>query len=47
MDQLLNRFVIRKQLEQNKSRLHPISLAVVEDVDPTSPSRRNVAAVSP
>lgn len=47
MDQLLNRFVIRKQLEQNKSKLRPISLAVVEDVDATPPTRRNVAVVSP
>ncbi len=47
MDQLLNRFVIRQQLEQNKSKLRPISLAVVEDVNPVPPVRRNVAAVSP
>ncbi len=47
MDQLLNRFVIRQQLEQNKSKLRPISLAVVEDVDSVSQARRNVASVSP
>lgn len=46
MDQLLNRFVIRQQLEQNKSRLRPISVAVVEEVDSVLPARRNVAAVS-
>lgn len=33
MDQLLNRFVIRKQLEKNGSQLKPISLSVVEDMD--------------
>jgi len=47
MDQLLNRFAIRQQLEQNKSKLHPISLAVVEEVNPALVSRRNVASASP
>lgn len=47
MDQLLNRFVIRQQLEQNKSRLRPISLAVVEEITPVQRTRRNVASVSP
>lgn len=46
MDQLLNRFAIRQQLEQNKSRLRPISVAVVEEVDPSKPSRRNIATAS-
>lgn len=47
MDQLLNRFVIRQQLEQNKSRLRPISLAVVEEINPAPPTRRIVASFSP
>jgi cell division protein FtsL len=47
MDQLLNRFVIRKQIEQNGSSLHPISIAVVEEIDPAPPSRRNVASAVP
>jgi hypothetical protein len=47
MDQLLNRFVIRKQLEENGSTMRPISLAVVEEIDPAPPLRRNVASVAP
>ncbi len=47
MDQLLNRFVIRKQLEENGSDLRPISLAVVEEIDPVPPHRRSVAAAAP
>lgn len=47
MDQLLNRFVIRKQLEENGSNLRPISLAVVEEIDPAPPHRRSVAAAAP
>jgi hypothetical protein len=47
MDQLLNRFVIRKQLEENGSNLRPISLAVVEEIDPVPPHRRSVAAAAP
>jgi hypothetical protein len=47
MDQLLNRFVIRKQLEENGSSLRPISLAVVEEIDPAPPSRRSVASAVP
>jgi hypothetical protein len=48
MDQLLNRFVIRQQLEDNGSSLRPISLAVVEEIDSvTSPARRSVASVAP
>lgn len=46
MDQLLNRFAIRQQLEQNKSRLRPITVAVVEEVDPSGPARRNVASAA-
>lgn len=47
MDQLLNRFVIRKQLEENGSDLRSISLAVVEEIDPAPPSRRSVASAAP
>lgn len=48
MDQQLNRFVIRKQLEQNGSTLHPISVAVVEEIDPSSLAEdHRVASVSP
>lgn len=47
MDQLLNRFVIRKQLEQNGSTLRPLSLASVEEIDPAPTSRRSVASAAP
>lgn len=47
MDQLLNRFTIRKQLEENGSDLRPISLAAVEEIDPAPPARRAVAAAAP
>jgi hypothetical protein len=46
MDQLLNRFVIRQQLEENGSQLRPISLAVVEEIDSTAPQRRSVASTT-
>jgi hypothetical protein len=47
MDQLLNRFVIRKQLEENGSSLRPISLAVVEEINPAPPAARSVASTAP
>jgi hypothetical protein len=47
MDQLLNRFVIRQQLEENGSSLRPISAAMVEEIDPTPPKRGSVASVAP
>ncbi len=47
MDQLLNRFEIRKQLEQNGSTLRPLSLTFVEEIDSAPPSRRSVASVAP
>jgi len=47
MDQLLNRFVIRKQLEVNGSDLRPISLSVVEEIDPVPPHDRSVASAAP
>ncbi|MDX1680367.1 MAG: hypothetical protein R3242_06520 [Akkermansiaceae bacterium] len=47
VDQLLNRYQIRKQLEEQGSRLRPISVAVVEEIkmkpEPTDP----VASASP
>ena len=47
MDQLLNRFVIRKQLEQNGSTMRSIPLAVVEEIDSASSNRRSVASTAP
>lgn len=47
MDQLLNRFVIRKQLEENGSNLKPIPLSIVEEIDSAAPNRRSVASATP
>ncbi len=47
MDQLLNRFVIRKQLEENGSNLHPISLTIVEEIESVPSQRRSVATAVP
>jgi cell division protein FtsL len=47
MDQLLNRYAIRKQLEENGSDLHPIALSVVEEMDPAPMRHRSVAAAAP
>jgi hypothetical protein len=47
MDQLLNRFVIRKQLSENGSDLIAISSAVVEEVDPAPADPRAVASAAP
>ncbi len=46
MDQLLNRFAIRKQLRDNGSSLRPISIAVVEEIDPAHKGDRSVASVT-
>ncbi|MES2995616.1 MAG: hypothetical protein V4733_02275 [Verrucomicrobiota bacterium] len=43
MDQLLNRFVMRKQLETFQSVLRPIPLSAVEEIDATRPQVRAVA----
>jgi hypothetical protein len=47
MDQLLNRFVIRKQIEENGSSLRPIPIGVVEEIDATAASRHSVASAAP
>ncbi|MEY4569676.1 MAG: hypothetical protein RLZZ398_1115 [Verrucomicrobiota bacterium] len=47
MDQLLNRFVIRKQIEENGSSLRPIPVGVVEEIDVTAASRHSVASAAP
>jgi len=46
-DQLLNRYLIRKRLEEQRSQLRPISAAVVEEINlkPNNPDR--VASASP
>jgi hypothetical protein len=44
MDQLLNRFVIRKQIAENGGGLEPIPPGLSEDVDSTKFSRQSVAA---
>lgn len=46
-DQLLNRFVIRKQIEANGSSLRPIPVGVVEEIDASSVSRHSVASAVP
>ena len=47
MDQLLNRFVIRKQIEENGSTLRPISMGVVEQIDYANSNRHSVASSEP
>lgn len=47
MDQLLNRFVIRKQLSENGSDLIAISSSVVEEVNPAPADPRAVASAAP
>jgi cell division protein FtsL len=47
MDQLLNRFVIRKQIEANGSALRPIPIGVVEKIDSAIASRQSVASTAP
>ncbi|MEO5716320.1 MAG: hypothetical protein ABIT37_22765 [Luteolibacter sp.] len=47
MDQLLNRFVIRKQIEENGSTLRPIPMGAVEDIDPSNTNRHSVASTEP
>jgi len=47
MDQLLNRFVIRKQIEENGSNLRPIPMGVIEDIDVSNSNRHSVASAAP
>jgi len=47
MDELLNRFVIRKQIQENGSSLRPIPLGVVEEIDPATLNRHSVASAVP
>ena len=47
MDQLLNRFVIRKQLSENGSDLIAISSSIVEEVSPSPADPRAVASAAP
>jgi hypothetical protein len=47
MDQLLNRFLIRKQIEANGSSLRPIPIGVVEEIDAVVSSRHSVASAAP
>lgn len=47
MDQLLNRFVIRKQIEENGSSLRPIPVGVIEEIDATASNRHSVASAAP
>ena len=46
-DQLLNRFVIRKQIEANGSSLRPIPICAIEEVDATATSRQSIALAIP
>ncbi len=47
MDQLLNRFVIRKQIEDNGSLLRPIPLDAIEEIDAAPSGRHSVASTAP
>ncbi len=47
MDLLLNRFVIRKQVQQNGSLLRPIVMSVIEEVGDVAPGRQSVASATP
>lgn len=46
-DELLNRFAIRKQLEENGSDLRPIPLSVVEEIDPAPSQHPSMASAAP
>jgi HAMP domain-containing protein len=47
MDQLLNRFAIRKQIEANGSSLRPIPVGIIEEIDAISLNRHSVASIAP
>lgn len=46
-EQLLNRFAIRKQIEENGSSLRPISLDAIEEIDAPAQTRHSVASAAP
>ena len=46
-DQMLNRYLIRKRLEEQGSRLRPISVAVVEEIRMKPEGADSVASNSP
>ena len=46
-DQLLNRYQIRKRLEEQGSRLRPISVSVVEEIQVKPKEPESVASASP
>lgn len=47
MDQLLNRFTIRKQIEENGSSLRPIAMGAVEEIQSPAQNRHSVASAVP
>lgn len=47
MDQLLNRFTIRKQIAENRSLLRPIPIGVVENIQDSHTQRQSVASSQP
>jgi cell division protein FtsL len=47
MDQLLNRFVIRKQIEENGTKLRPIPIGVVDEIGVPVSNRHSVASAAP
>jgi hypothetical protein len=47
MDQLLNRFVIRTQIEENGSTLRPIPAGIIEEIEATPAPRDSVASAAP
>jgi len=46
-DQMLNRYLIRKRLEEQGSRLRPISVAVVEEIQVKPEQPDSVASIRP
>ncbi len=44
-DQLLNRFVIRKQIEANGSSLKPIPLSSIEEINTSESNNQAVASI--
>lgn len=46
-DELLNRFAIRKQIEENGSSLRPIALTSIEEIDTPVSVRHSVASAAP